>query len=115
MVGRFLEPIGRLMGMPWPVIVALLTSFVAKENTIATLAVLYGNVETALPAVLSGPAALALLVVQMLFIPCVATVAAMKQESRSWAWTAAGFGVLLVLSFLAGISVYQIGTWLVGG
>jgi ferrous iron transport protein B len=115
MVGRFLEPVGRWMGMPWPVIVALLTSFVAKENTIATLGVLYGNFEVALPALLSGPAALAMLVVQMLFIPCVATVAAMKQETRSWAWTAVGFVILLGLSFLAGVAVYQVGTLVVGG
>lgn len=115
MIGHLLEPVGRWMGMPWPVIVALLTSFVAKENTIATLGVLYGNFEAALPALLSGPAALALLVVQMLFIPCAATVAAMKQESDSWAWTAVGFAILLVLSFVAGVGVYQIGTLVVGG
>ena len=38
MVGKFLEPIGNWMGLPWRVMVALLTSFVAKENTVATLA-----------------------------------------------------------------------------
>jgi ferrous iron transport protein B len=35
-VGRFLEPVGLWMGLPWTVLVALLTSFVAKENTVAT-------------------------------------------------------------------------------
>ncbi len=42
-IGRFLEPVGRLMGLNWQVMVALLTSFVAKENTIATLGVLMGQ------------------------------------------------------------------------
>ncbi len=65
-----------------------------------------------LPTLLSGPAALALLVFQMLFIPCIATVAAMKQESGSWKWTAIGVGLLLVLSLAAGIAVYQIGSLL---
>jgi ferrous iron transport protein B len=109
-VGRAIEPIGRLMGLPWPILVALLTSFVAKENTIATLGVLYGNVETALPTFLSTPAALAFLVVQMLFVPCVATVAAMKQETRSWKWTAIGVAMLLAISLAAGVAVYQIGS-----
>ena len=113
--GRTLEPLGRLMGFPWQVLVALLTSIVAKENTIATLGVLYGNVGTALSGVLSGPAALSLLVVQMLFVPCVATLAAMKQESGSWRWVAAEFGFLLILSLAAGILVYQLGTYLTGG
>jgi ferrous iron transport protein B len=114
-VGRFLAPIGQLLGLPWQVLVALLASFVAKENTIATLGVLYGDFQTALPAALTTPAALAFLVVQMLFVPCVATVAAMKQESESWGWTIFGFGMLLLISLAAGILVYQGGTWMLGG
>ena len=41
--GRALEPVGGLMGLTdWRMIVALLSSFFAKENTIATLGVLFG-------------------------------------------------------------------------
>jgi len=111
-LGRAIEPVGRLMGMPWPVMVSLLTSFVAKENTIATLGVLYGDIEASLPAVLTLPATLALLVFQMLFVPCIATVAAMKQESGSWKWTMVGVGLLLALSLAAAIGVYQVGSLL---
>ena len=111
-LGRAIEPLGQLMGLPWPVLVALLTSFVAKENTIATFGVLYGDFEAVLPTLLTAPAALALLVFQMLFVPCIATVAVMKQESGSWKWTAIGVGLLLVLSLVAGIAVYQIGSLL---
>ena len=113
-VGRAMEPTGRLMGLPWPVLVALLTSFVAKENTIATLGVLYGDFRGALSALLTGPAALALLIVQMLFVPCVATVAAVKQETQSWIWTIVSVGLLLIVSLGAGIAVYQVGTVIVG-
>ncbi|MHB1319211.1 MAG: ferrous iron transport protein B, partial [Anaerolineae bacterium] len=114
-VGRAMEPTGRLMGLPWPVLVALLTSFVAKENTIATLGVLYGDFQGALSALLTGPAALALLVVQMLFVPCVATVAAVKQETQSWIWTFVSVGLMLIISLGAGIAIYQVGTIIVGG
>ncbi len=114
-IGRAIAPVGQLMGLPWPVLVALLTSFVAKENTIATLSVLYGNAASGLSAVLTPPAALAFLIVQMLFIPCVATVAAMKQELRSWKWTMVGVGTSLLLSLSAGVAVYQLGTWITGG
>ncbi len=114
-IGRAIAPVGRWMGLPWPVLVALITSFVAKENTIATLGVLYGDVAAGLSAVLTPPAALAFLIVQMLFIPCVATVAAMKQESRSWTWTIVGVGTSLLLSLSAGVAVYQLGTWITGG
>ena len=114
-IGRGLAPIGALMGLPWMLMIALLTSFVAKENTIATLGVLYGNFEATLPALITPPAALGFLIVQMLFIPCVATVAAVKQETRSWAWTLLSLGLMLVISLGAGILVYQVGTLLAGG
>jgi ferrous iron transport protein B len=50
----------------------------------------------------------------MLFVPCVATVAAVKQESESWGWTLFGFGMLLVVSLGAGILIYQVGSWMGG-
>ena len=111
--GQLLAPLGRLMGLEWPLLVALLTSFVAKENLIATLGILYGTGEhgQALAQVLSGvltpAAALAFLAMQMLFIPCVATVAAIRQETRSWRWTAFSVGILLLLSLLVGVLIYQ--------
>ncbi len=107
-VGQWLSPVGRLMGLPWPVMVALLTSFVAKENTVATLAILYGNISQ-LPLVITPAAALAFLVFQMLFIPCVGTVAAIHHETHSWKWTAASMGMMLGISLTLAILVYQAG------
>ena len=110
-IGRWLEPVGRVMGLDWRLMVAVLTSFVAKENAIATLGVLFGAGEGAgLADTLAGafrPAAgLAFLVVQTLFVPCVATVAVIKQETRSWFWTAFDVGFLLLVSFAAGTAAY---------
>jgi ferrous iron transport protein B len=112
--GKALAPLGSLMGLDWEMLVALLSSFVAKENSIVTMGVLFGGGEesaslaASLAGALTPAAALAFLVVQMLFIPCVATVAAIKQESKSWAWTALSVGVLLALSLAGGIMAYQI-------
>jgi len=74
------------------------------------LDILYGGSQQLADA-LTLPAALAFLVVQMLFIPCVATVATIKQETHSWAWTAFSLGLLLVLSLVGGIVAYQAATW----
>lgn len=110
-VGRWLEPVGRALGVPWQMMAALLTSFVAKENTIATLSILYGDFQSALPLVMSPAAALGYLVVQMLFIPCVATVAVIKQEAGT-RWMLLGLSLLTVLSFGAGIAAYRLaGLW----
>lgn len=115
MVGRWLEPIGQLMGLgDWRIMVALMSSFIAKENTIAALSILYRQEGAGLAALLAvsltAPAALALLVVQMTFIPCLATMSVIRQETASWRWTFFNIGLLLLVSFLAGIGTY----WLAG-
>lgn len=116
--GQGLAPVGKWMGLDWQMMLALLTSFVRKENTIPTLAVLYeaGGESAGLSAALAGrlaPAAgLAFLAVQMLFIPCVATVATIRQESGSWRWTLLSILLLLVISMLVGIGIYQGAVWL---
>lgn len=113
-IGKALSPVGALMGQDWKMIVALLSSLVAKENSVVTLGVLFGaadnpsGLSAALGGSLAPASALAFLVAQMLFIPCVATVAAMQQETRSWKWTAFGTGMLAVLSLTGGILTYQV-------
>jgi ferrous iron transport protein B len=120
-VGRFIEPVGKWMGLNWQMAVALLTSFVAKENTIATLGVLLrsegarASLGEALAGSITPPAALAFLVTQMLFMPCAATVAVMKQETGSWRWTLIDVMLMLAVSIMAGIAIYQAGTFLSRG
>jgi ferrous iron transport protein B len=109
-IGRWFEPLANLMGLPWQVMMALLTSIVAKENTIATLGVLYGNLNETLPLIINLPAAAALLVFQMLFIPCLGTISAIKAETKSIWITILSALMMFVLSFAAGILVYQIGS-----
>ncbi len=112
--GKALEPIGAQLGLSWQLLVALLASFIAKENSIATLGILYGtgentaNLAAALSRAIVPAAALSFLVVQVLFIPCVATVGAIRQETRSWKWTLSTIGLLGLVSFGAGIVVYQV-------
>jgi len=113
-VGRLLEPIGKLMGLPWPVLLALITSIVAKENTIATLGILYGDLVKNLPNLITAPAALALLAFQMLFIPCLGTISAIRQETHSLKWTIVSSVLMLGLSLLVGILIFQTGTILAG-
>ena len=108
-IGKALEPIGRWMGLPWPVMVALLSSFVAKENTVAILGILYKDINS-LSTILSPAAALAFLVFQILFIPCVGTVAAIYQETHSWKWTSASVLLQLALSLGFSIAAFQIGS-----
>lgn len=112
-IGRWMSPLGKLMGFDWQMMVALLTSVVRKENTIPTLAVLYAQgaegmgLGEALAQYLSPAAALAFLAVQILFIPCVATVSTLHQETRSWGWTFLSITILFIVSISAGVLIYQ--------
>jgi ferrous iron transport protein B len=110
-VGQILEPAGRLVGLNWQLVVALLTSVIAKENSVATLGILYGGSGADLPRILAvaiAPAsALAYLVVQMLFVPCVATLTAIRQEAGV-RWMGANLWFLLVVSLGVGGIVYAV-------
>ena len=46
-LGYLVAPVGHWMGLDWKLTVALLTSFLAKENAIATLGVLFGQGQNA--------------------------------------------------------------------
>jgi len=98
-------------------VVALLTGFIAKENSIATLGVLFGTgagagLAATLAATYPAATGLAFLVVQMLFVPCVATVAVIRQETGGWRWTLFSLGFLLVVSWAAGVGVFWLATLL---
>jgi ferrous iron transport protein B len=114
-LGHWLSPLGAWMGMDWRMLMALLSSFVAKENAIASLAILYGEGEGGLAQTLAASiptaSALAFLVVTMLFIPCLATLAAIRQETRSWRWTLFDVVLLLAIALAAGGAVYHLATW----
>lgn len=110
-IGLWLEPVGRIMGFDWRLTVAMLTSFLAKENSVATLAVLMGAGEGAglaslLTATYSTATALAYLTVGILFVPCAATVAVIRQETGSWRWTFVNIGLMLLVSLTVGVIVY---------
>lgn len=111
-IGKFLEPVGRLMGLNWQMMIALLSSFIAKENTIASLGTLVSGqgvgLTQQLKLLLTPAGALAFLVLQVLFIPCIATVTAIYHETMSWRWPALTVAYQLVLSFSIAILIFQV-------
>ena len=114
-LGQLVAPVGGWMGMDWKLTVALLTSFMAKENSIATLGVLFGGgtdagLAATLAATYSPAVGLAFLTVSLLFIPCAATVAVIKQETGSWGWTLLNVVLMLVISIAAGSAIYSLAT-----
>lgn len=114
-LGRVFEPVGRLAGLDWRLLLSAFASFIAKENALAAMAVIYGagagggeGLTEILAATVAVPSALSFMVFVMLFIPCLATVAVIHQELRSRFWTWFVIAALFALSFGAAVLTYQV-------
>ncbi len=116
MLGKFFEPLGTLAGLHWQLIVALFLGFFAKETTLSTLGVLYhaseglGNLSGILVSHISPLVGLTFLVIYMFYTPCLATVATIRQESRSISFAVFSVVFSLLLAFMLGTLVYQAGS-----
>jgi ferrous iron transport protein B len=111
-LGRLMEPLGVPLGLDWKMITALFTGLIAKETVVATLGVLYSvgdqGLASVLPTIMNHASAAAFLVVMMLFMPCVATIAVLKQEMNSNKWFYGAILMTLVISYIGGVAAYQL-------
>ena len=127
-IGRFSEPLVRPLGFDWKINVSLLSGMAAKEIVVSTLAVLYvgdGDNEDALKDRLikekredGSPAftpliAISLLLFVLIYFPCIATIAAIKNESGSWKWAAFVICYTTALAWTVSFIVYQVGSVLI--
>ena len=114
MVGQFISGIFKPLGFDdWRVATALISGFTAKEAVVSALGVLLGTNVAALGSVLGSLftplSALSFLVFTLLYTPCVAAVAAIRRELRSF-WKMLGVVILQCgVAWLAGMLVYRIG------
>lgn len=130
-----LHPIFAPMGIRlenWPAAMGLLTGTMAKEVVIATLNTLYSHIhlqadvvntirapegvsvyssKALMSAFGSGRAAYSYLLFVLLYIPCISTLAIIKQEvGRFWQWFALIWSLMLAYSTACGF--YQMATFL---
>ena len=113
--GRWLEPLGSFLGFDWRFTVALLSSFVAKETTAGTLAVLFSvgatdheAVVQALRASITPAGALAFIVASNLYIPCIASISVLRNELGSWGRTLALLAAMFAVAMGMACAVYHI-------
>ena len=114
----------------WQLAAAAITGFIAKENVVGTLAVVYGVtnlIDTeALELVgaggdvasvlgLTSVAALAYLMFNLYTPPCFAALGAMNSEMKSGKWLLGGICLQLASGYTVAFLVYQIGTLVTTG
>ncbi len=101
-IGRLFSPVFSPLGFGWKETTALITGFVAKESVISTMGVLYGeeNLRGTLAALWTPAQAFAFMIFSLLYIPCLPTVAVIKNETGSWKWTAFAIFYMLALAWV---------------
>ncbi|NJE06050.1 ferrous iron transport protein B [Thermococcus sp. M36] len=106
-LGMFFEPYMKLMGLDWKAAVSLLFGVIAKENVISTYGIIYGSVD-AIVGVMSPLQAYVLAVVTTLYVPCIATIAAIRAES-SWKWALFTVVYMIALASAVGMALWRLG------
>ena len=118
-IGKVVAPIFSPIGIDWRGSVALLTGFVAKEIVVSTMGILYAadereDSEALKNALLSSgmtpSAALAMMVFVLLYMPCIATLAAIRRETASLKWMIFSISYSTLLAWGMAFLVYRGGT-----
>ena len=127
-IGKAIEPVFRPQGFDWKLDIGLVAGVGAKEIVASTMGVLYSGDETVADD--SEPnaeakysrlyqrmeadgitplIAFSYLVFVLLYFPCIATIAAIKNESGSWKWAIFTAAYTTSLAWIMSALVYQIG------
>lgn len=118
-IGKTIEPILKPLGFDWKLGIGLLSGVGAKELVVSTLGVLYtneGDIENVnlsdrIP--ITPLVALGYMLFVLIYFPCIATFAAIRQESGSWKWALFAATYTTVLAWFVAFVVYQVGNLVV--
>ena len=117
-IGKAIAPLFAPIGIDWRGGVSLVSGFVAKEIVVSTLGVLYAVDEdeqsdalrSALKASGMTPlSALCMMIFVLLYLPCLATVTAIRRETGSVKWMFFSIFYSTSLAWLASFGIYQAG------
>ncbi|MDQ0214328.1 ferrous iron transport protein B [Oikeobacillus pervagus] len=115
MIGGFIAPILAPLGFgTWQAGASIITGFMAKEVVVSTMNIIYHTSNTdALQGVIADQftpiSAYSFLVFILLYVPCVATVAAIRFETGSKKWTLFSIGYGLLIAYLLSFIIFQVG------
>ena len=118
-LGRITTPVFAPMQFDWRMSVGILSGIGAKELVVSTLSVMYADaaqpesgddeyvsLSQALTSEMSPATALAYLVFVLLYFPCLATLAAIRNESGGWRWAAFTAVYTTVVAYVASLLTY---------
>lgn len=124
-LGKAIEPVIQPLGYDWKMGISLLTSFAAREVFVGSLATIYSvhqETDDTSPLIdrlrtekradgtptYTLASGLSLLVFYVFAMQCMATLAVVKRETKSWKWPLIQLGYMGVLAYLGAFIVFQI-------
>jgi ferrous iron transport protein B len=124
-MGKFIEPVIKPLGYDWKMGISLLTSFAAREVFVGSLATIYsvhdsGDDSRQLTEKLKAQkradgtptytlaSGLSLLVFYVFAMQCMATLAVVKRETKSWKWPLVQLGYMGFLAYFGALITYTL-------
>lgn len=125
MLGKTIEPVIQPLGYDWKMGISLITSFAAREVFVGSLATIYAVHDDGAEnkplrekllrekrsdgtRVYNLGSGLSLMVFYVFAMQCMATLAVVKRETRSWKWPLIQIGFMGVLAYLGAFITYNI-------
>ncbi|AQS94695.1 ferrous iron transport protein B [Polaribacter sp. BM10] len=125
-MGKTIEPVIKPLGYDWKIGIALITSFAAREVFVGTLATIYSvesddedtttikekmrsevNLETG-KSRFNFPVGMSLMVFYAFAMQCMATLAIVKRETKTWRWPLIQLFGMALLAYVSSFIVYQL-------
>ena len=125
MIGKTIEPVIKPIGYDWKIGIALISSFAAREVFVGTLATIYSvesdddaatikqrmaselNLETGQRR-FNFPVGMSLLIFYAFAMQCMATLAIVKKETKSWKWPIIQLFSMGSLAYICSFLVFQL-------
>lgn len=124
-LGKFIEPVIKPLGYDWKIGISLITSFAAREVFVGSMATIYAvqdDGETNAPLiekmrnernaagepVYSFASGLSLMIFYVYAMMCMATIAVVKRETKSWKWPLIQLTYMGVLAYGAAFITYNL-------
>lgn len=115
-LGKAIEPALEPLGFDWKMGIGILSGVGAKELIVSTLSVLYTNdgdldsVNLSERIPITPLVAYCYMLFVLIYFPCIATLAAIRQESGSWKWAVFAATYTTILAWIIAFAVHQIGS-----
>ena len=113
-IGTFISPIFAPLGFGnWQSSISLIFGLVAKEIVVATFCTLFGVAEvgtgmtTLLHGLFTPLSAYSFMVFVLLYVPCFAAIATVKQETSSWKWPLMIIAITTFTAYVVSFIIYQ--------